>query len=87
MSAVYPHSLLLLLFVYTCAADPLGQFCNKNISSKSQISANTDFVLAELATIAAKARYLSFTYNAGPDSLWHGTMQRRCEQQRLRELY
>ncbi|GLT73748.1 hypothetical protein SLA2020_455850 [Shorea laevis] len=67
------YSLLPLLLLCICrAADPLGQFCNKdtNIGSNSKISANIDNLLAEVVTKAASTAYTATTYGNDPDKVY-----------------
>lgn len=64
---------LLVLFLYTStAADPLGNFCNKDseISSNSQISANIDNLLAELVSKAASTGYFATSFGEGQDEVY-----------------
>lgn len=72
------HSLLILVFACTsCTADHLGEFCNTdtNISS-SQISANIDKLLAELALKTSKPGYIATSYGKHRQRVY-GLAQRR----------
>lgn len=66
------QSLVLLLFLYICAADPLGEFCNKdsNVSANSKISANIDNLLAELVSETAKTGYIATSYGKDQDKVF-----------------
>ncbi|GAV70757.1 Stress-antifung domain-containing protein, partial [Cephalotus follicularis] len=53
--------ILLLLFLFSCGADPLGEFCNgdTNITKGSQTSANIDQLLNEVISKIAPSGYVA----------------------------
>ncbi|KAB2022629.1 hypothetical protein ERO13_D07G203500v2 [Gossypium hirsutum] len=66
------YMLLVSLFVSSCRADPLGNFCNENtnISSSSQISLNIDRLLAELVSKTPLTGYVVSSSGKDPDKVY-----------------
>ncbi|XP_039029403.1 cysteine-rich repeat secretory protein 55-like [Hibiscus syriacus] len=66
------YVLLISLFLVSCRADPLGNFCNQNtnISSSSQISVNIDRLLAEVVSKTALTGYIEAFSGKGSDKVY-----------------
>ncbi|XP_021273604.1 cysteine-rich repeat secretory protein 55 [Herrania umbratica] len=66
------YILLLSLFLSSCRADPLGNFCNENtfINSTSPISGNIDRLLAEVVPKTPLTGYIATSSGRGPDRVY-----------------
>ncbi|XP_047150795.1 cysteine-rich repeat secretory protein 55 isoform X2 [Vigna umbellata] len=67
-----PMFLLFLCIWVAKAADPLGEFCNRNtnISSGGKLSANIDKLLAELALKTPSTGFVATTYGKDQDKVY-----------------
>ncbi|BAT84208.1 hypothetical protein VIGAN_04151300, partial [Vigna angularis var. angularis] len=71
----FSHKPMFLLFLCIWgakAADPLGEFCNRNtnISSGGKLSANIDKLLAELALKTPSTGFVATTYGKDQDKVY-----------------
>ena len=66
------YILLLSLFLSSCRADPLGNFCNENtiINSSSQTSVNIDRLLAEVVSKTSLTGYIAISSGRDPDKVY-----------------
>ncbi|CAN0918725.1 Cysteine-rich repeat secretory protein 55 [Linum grandiflorum] len=68
---------LILLVLLTAAAEPLGEFCNKNTTKLDpQSSYNLQKLLSELVTKTSSAGYSAASFGAGADQV-HGLAECR----------